>query len=178
MKSIYIALASGLLLSACAKEANQVGATYVSPVLYESYTCPQLAEEAQRVSSRAAQSSGVQDQKATNDKVAMGVGLVIFWPALLFTKGNDENTAELARLKGSDGCDRASFDQEAMWHHLPARTAADSPARTRSNGDELAVEIYLHDTLLRHGRACPGHPRLSDFQISVSYRSSHSGFMP
>jgi hypothetical protein len=44
------------------------------------------------------QASGGQDQKATNDKVAMGVGLVIVWPALLFTKGNDENTAELARL--------------------------------------------------------------------------------
>lgn len=100
MRTVYIALAGAFLLAACAKDANQVGATYTSPVLYDGYTCPQLAEEAQRVSSRAAQSSGVQDQKATNDKVAMGVGLVIFWPALLFTKGNDENTAELARLKG------------------------------------------------------------------------------
>jgi hypothetical protein len=100
MRSVCIALVGAALVAACAKDANQVGATYVSPVLYDSYTCPQLAEEAQRVSSRAAQSSGVQDQKATNDKVAMGVGLVIFWPALLFTKGNDENTAELARLKG------------------------------------------------------------------------------
>jgi hypothetical protein len=74
--------------------------TYISPVTYEGYTCAQLSEEAQRVSVRAAQAAGVQDQKSTNDKVAMGVGLVIFWPALLFTKGNDETTAELARLKG------------------------------------------------------------------------------
>ena len=66
--------------------------------MYESYTCQQLTEEAQRVSGRAAQAAGVQDQKASNDKVTMGVGLIIFWPALLFTKGNDENTAELARL--------------------------------------------------------------------------------
>ena len=136
MKSIYIALASGLLLSACAKEANQVGATYVSPVLYESYTCPQLAEEAQRVSSRAAQSSGVQDQKATNDKVAMGVGLVIFWPALLFTKGNDENTAELARLKGQmDAIEQASIKKRCgiTFQHAPPPTPPPEPAPTVMN---------------------------------------------
>ena len=97
---VLIVAAVAAAVAACAKDANQVGATYVSPILYENYTCPQLAEEAQRVSARAAQASGVQDQKATNDKVSMGVGLVIFWPALLFTKGNDETTAELARLKG------------------------------------------------------------------------------
>jgi hypothetical protein len=103
-------MVGALVLTGCAKEASQVGPTYISPVTYESYTCPQLAEEAQRVSARAAQAAGVQDQKATNDKVAMGVGIVIFWPALLFTKGNDENTAELARLKGSmDAIEQASI---------------------------------------------------------------------
>src|SRR5665213_3763237 len=100
MRKVWMVAACGLAVGACAKDADQVGPTYVSPITYESYTCPQLGEEAQRVSSRAAQASGVQDSKATNDKIAMGVGLVIFWPALLFTKGNDENTAELARLRG------------------------------------------------------------------------------
>jgi hypothetical protein len=59
-------------------------------MLYENYTCRQLAEEAQRVSARAAQAAGVQDNKATGDAVAMGVGLIIVWPALFFIKGNDE----------------------------------------------------------------------------------------
>jgi hypothetical protein len=115
-------LFSALLLAGCAKDADQVGATYVSPILYENYTCPQLAEEAQRVSARAAQASGVQDQKATNDKVAMGVGLVIFWPALLFTKGNDETTAELARLKGQmDAIEQASIRKRCgiSFQHAP-----------------------------------------------------------
>jgi hypothetical protein len=108
-KEVVVVIAS-LALAGCAKDANQVGATYVSPIAYETYTCPQLAEEAQRVSARAAEAAGVQDQKATNDKVAMGVGLIVFWPALLFTKGNDENTAELARLKGQmDAIEQASI---------------------------------------------------------------------
>ena len=122
MRIALFALASAAVLAGCAKDADQVSATYVSPILYENYTCPQLAEEAQRVSSRAAQASGVQDSKATNDKVAMGVGLVIFWPALLFTKGNDENTAELARLKGQmDAIEQASIRKRCgiTFQHAP-----------------------------------------------------------
>ena len=121
------ALALAASMTGCAKDASQVGATYVSPVLYENYTCRQLAEEAERVSSRAAQASGVQDQKSTNDKVAMGVGLIIFWPALLMTKGNDENTAELARLKGQmDAIEQASIKKKCgiKFQHAPPQTAA------------------------------------------------------
>jgi hypothetical protein len=122
MRIAVFALVGTSLLAGCAKDANQVGASYVSPILYENYTCPQLAEEAQRVSSRAAQASGVQDQKATNDKVAMGVGLIVFWPALLLTKGNDETTVELARLKGEmDAIEQASIKKKCgiTFQHAP-----------------------------------------------------------
>lgn len=122
MRIAYVALAGALLTAGCAKDASQVGATYVSPVLYDAYTCPQLAEEAQRVTSRAQQAAGVQDEKATNDKIAMGVGLVIFWPAMLMTKGNDENTAELARLRGQmDAIEQASIKKKCgiTFQHVP-----------------------------------------------------------
>jgi hypothetical protein len=122
MRSFWVAVACSAAIAGCAKDSSQVGATYVSPVLYEGYTCPQLAEEAQRVSSRASQASGVQDQKATNDAVAMGVGLIVVWPALLFIKGNDENTAELARLKGQmDAIEEASIKKRCgiRFQHAP-----------------------------------------------------------
>jgi NAD(P)H-hydrate repair Nnr-like enzyme with NAD(P)H-hydrate dehydratase domain len=93
-------LGAAVVLAGCAKDASQVASTYVSPVIYDNYNCAQLSEEAQRVSSRAAQAAGIQDKKSTSDAVAMGVGLIVVWPALLFIKGNDENTYELARLKG------------------------------------------------------------------------------
>jgi hypothetical protein len=119
------AAVTAVTLSACAKDADQVGATYISPITYENFTCPQLADEAQRVSSRVTQSAGVQDQKATNDKVAMGVGLVVFWPALLFTKGNDENTAELARLKGQmDAIEESSIRKKCAITFNRAPVAA------------------------------------------------------
>lgn len=135
MRTAFIALLGATIVAGCAKDADQVGATYVSPVLYENYTCPQLAEEAQRVSSHAAQASGVQDQKATNDKVAMGVGLVIFWPVMLMTKGNDENTAELARLKGQmNAIEEASIKKRCgiTFQHAPP-----PPAPVAQNSGEV-----------------------------------------
>lgn len=129
MRSVVFACAIGAVVASCAKDASEVGATYISPVTYESYTCQQLGDEAQRVSSRAAQASGVQDQRATNDKVAMGVGLIVFWPALLMTKGNDENTAELARLKGQmDAIEQVSIKKKCgITFQRPAPPKAPEP---------------------------------------------------
>lgn len=125
--------AAVVTLMGCAKNADQIGATYISPVTYENYTCPQLAEEAARVNSRAAQSAGVQDQKASNDAVAMGVGLIIVWPALLFIKGNDENTAELARLKGQmDAIEQAAIRKRCSIQFQRPAPPPPSPAQPRT----------------------------------------------
>ncbi len=52
----------------CAKHSDEIAASYVSPYQYENFTCPQLANEAQRLSVHAAQVAGVQDQKATKTR--------------------------------------------------------------------------------------------------------------
>lgn len=101
MRTIVLVTAiTAVAVGACAKRADQITAAYVSPLQYENLNCVQLGEEAQRVSSRAQIVAGTQDEKATRDSVAMGVGLIIFWPALFFVGGNDQQTAELARLRG------------------------------------------------------------------------------
>jgi hypothetical protein len=88
------------VLAGCASKAENIAAAYVSPLQYQTYSCPQLGEEAARIASRANQVAGVQDGKATNDAVATGVGVIIFWPALFLIKGDSATAAELARLKG------------------------------------------------------------------------------
>lgn len=41
------------------------------------------------------------DKKAGDDAVQMGIGLVLFWPALFFLEGGDgPEAAEYSRLKG------------------------------------------------------------------------------
>jgi hypothetical protein len=98
--SVWTVLALSSALIGCASSADKIGGQYVSPLQFSNYDCSQLSMEAQRISARVAQLSGVQDQKASNDAVATGVAIVIFWPAAFLVGGNDQTTAELARLKG------------------------------------------------------------------------------
>jgi hypothetical protein len=109
-----IAIAVGAFaLAGCATRAENISAAYVSPIQYQSFTCAQLQEEAARVSARAVVASGAQDQKATNDAVATGVGVVLFWPALLFIKGDAASAQEIAMLKGDmDAIEQANIQKK------------------------------------------------------------------
>ncbi|QDM27876.1 hypothetical protein FNL56_18380 [Tardiphaga sp. vice304] len=88
------------VLAGCASASSDITAAYVSPVMYQQYTCPQLAMEAQGISQRAASLSGAQDQKRTNDTLATAAAVVIFWPAAFFVGGDKQTAAELAQMKG------------------------------------------------------------------------------
>jgi hypothetical protein len=108
----FIAVFCAATLGACASRSENIAAAYVSPNQYASYTCKMLEEEATRVSSRAIAASGAQDSKATGDAVATGVGVVLFWPALFFIKGEGASAAEVARLKGEmEAIEQASIQK-------------------------------------------------------------------
>jgi hypothetical protein len=98
----WTAVAIGCLaLVGCAKGADQITASYVSPLQFEAYDCQQLQAEGQRISARASQLSGVQDRKASDDALKTGAAIVLFWPAAFFVQSGDGQTAgELAQMKG------------------------------------------------------------------------------
>lgn len=100
MKAIILTAVVAVAVSSCASKSTEITASYVSPVLYQNLTCQQLAEEARAVSSRAATAAGIQDKAASHDAAMTTVGVVLFWPALFFNKGDGAQSAELARLKG------------------------------------------------------------------------------
>lgn len=109
MKRLISGITLAVFVSGCATSPDNITAAYVSPMQYSSYSCPQLREEASRVSARAAQVTGAQSSKATGDAVAMGVGLILFWPSLFFIKGDGTTAAEVGRLKGEmDAIEQAS----------------------------------------------------------------------
>lgn len=99
-KNIVMLACAGTLVASCASKPSDIEAAYVSSTLYESLSCDRLREEATVVSSRAVAASGVQQKKADNDALAVGVGLVVFWPAVFFAKGDGASAAEVSRLKG------------------------------------------------------------------------------
>lgn len=103
-------LCGALVVSGCAKKSNEIGASYVSPLAFQSHSCAQLRAEAMRLSTRVSSATGEQNRKAQNDAVATGVALVLFWPAAFFIKGDQGTAAELARLKGEmDAIEKASI---------------------------------------------------------------------
>ena len=89
-----------LILCGCASASSDITPAYTSSIPYQGYTCEQLGAEASRVSAYAAKAAGVQDKNRSHDQAMVGVGIVLFWPTLLFTNGDGQNAAELARLKG------------------------------------------------------------------------------
>ena len=103
-------LAITIFVAGCATPPNKIEAAYVSPIQYEDYSCDQIAQEAGRVSDRAAQALGIQKKKAQGDAVKVGVALVLFWPAALFVSGKGANEHEVARLKGEmDALEKVSI---------------------------------------------------------------------
>ncbi|MGT2440319.1 hypothetical protein ACU4GH_36270 [Bradyrhizobium betae] len=89
-----------VVLVGCASSSQDISATYVSPVMYQNYTCQQLAMEAQAVSARAATLSGAQDSQRTKDTVATTAAVIIFWPAAFLVGGDKQTAAELGQMKG------------------------------------------------------------------------------
>ena len=96
-----LAMIGASTLAGCASRSEDVAASYVSANTYRGYSCQELSQEAQRVSSAAAAAAGTQDSQRTKDTVATTAAIVIFWPAAFFVGGNNAQTAELARLKGN-----------------------------------------------------------------------------
>jgi hypothetical protein len=117
-----------LNLSGCASTSDKVSAAYVSPLQFNSYDCSQLTAESQRISARVSELGGQVDKAATNDKVIMGVALIVFWPAL-FALGNKQQEAEFARLKGEyDAIQRAAIEKKCAGALPSTQKPADQEA--------------------------------------------------
>lgn len=95
-----IALGATAMLVGCATPPKDIAPSYVSTGLYENLSCQQLRQEAEGVSARAAQANGQQDKNRGQDAAMTTVGLVLFWPALFFMKGDGAAAADVARMKG------------------------------------------------------------------------------
>ena len=93
-------VALGAALGGCASSSQDITPAYVSPVQYQSYTCQQLALEAQSISTRANILSGAQDSQRTKDGWATAAAVVVFWPAAFFVGGDKQTAAELSQMKG------------------------------------------------------------------------------
>ena len=119
---LSVLIVAALFTSACATSSKQIAAAYVSPMQYQPLDCQQLMAEADRIRGRVTALGGRLDEAASNDKMLMGAGLLIFWPALFALGGTKEQEAEYARLKGESDAVTQSMIQKKCGQPTEALT--------------------------------------------------------
>ena len=113
LKKISVLFLVVAFISGCASGSKSIEAAYVSPLQYQSYDCNQIGQEMSRVGRKVSEVSGQQDNVAGKDAAMMGVGLVIFWPALFFLAAGEDRKEELARLKGeADALEQSAINKQ------------------------------------------------------------------
>jgi hypothetical protein len=130
----------GALLAGCASRAVDVKPAPASPADFARWDCAGIDEELDVVQQHAADVAYSVDERAGNNIIALGVGIGIFWPAILAMRPDGLDAAELAQLKGRyealqvasqrKGCPPPTLD-------LPPARAAALPV---SVGERLVYE--------------------------------------
>ncbi len=138
MLSFVLAVA---LVSGCANRAVEIRPTVTDPKEFATWDCERLDTEADRVQKRAVDVAYAVDERAGSNIVALGVGVAIFWPALLAMRPPGPESDELARLKGRhDALQSAARSRgcTGMGVNMPAARAAAIPIAV---GERLVYEV-------------------------------------
>jgi hypothetical protein len=89
-----------LLGSGCASRAIEVAPKPTDPAAYAAWDCERLFDDSDLVQRQAADVAYAVDARAGDNMLMMGLGVTVFWPALLAMRPEGPEAAELAALKG------------------------------------------------------------------------------
>jgi hypothetical protein len=129
-----------LALAGCATRAVDVAPAPANPADFAAWDCTRMADEQDQVQQRAADVAYAVDERAGNNIMALGVGLAVFWPAILAMRPAGPEAQELARLKGRFEALQQAAHQQACpppGLELSAQQRAQLPVL---QGDRLVYE--------------------------------------
>ncbi len=152
----------GVLLAGCATRSGEVLPVPVNPADFAGWDCERMADELDRVQQRAADRAYAVDERAGNNIIALGVGVTIFWPALVAMRSDGPEAQALAQLKGRYEALRTAAASKACpppGDTLSAARAATLPLvlgerlvyEERRGARGPSVESALRLTALRRG---------------------------
>ncbi|MDE2080418.1 MAG: hypothetical protein KGI90_03625 [Burkholderiales bacterium] len=143
--ALCLALSLALAAGGCATRAADVAPAPTNPAEFLAWDCSHIDDELDRVQLHAVDVAYAVDQRAATNIVALGVGLSVFWPALVAMRPAGLDAAELARLKGRF---------EAL--HAAARSKGCPPAADRlSAAHAAALPLTVGDRLVYEDRPGP-----------------------
>ena len=157
-KKLFVVFLMVAFTAGCATKSDNIKADYVSPLAYQSYNCDQVGQEMLRVGRRVSEIAAQQDSTSTKDKVAMGVGLVVFWPSLFFLAAGEDHKKEIARLKGESD----ALEQIAIMNHCTGAIAQRDAAveawkkehqKKDEADDDALVEAEYKECLSHFGKS-------------------------
>jgi hypothetical protein len=151
-----------ILLAGCASRAVDVQPLPANPADFAGWDCARIDDESDAAQQRAADVAYSVDQRAGNNILALGVGVTVFWPAILAMRPDGLEAAELARLKGRFEALHAAARSKGCpppTEELPAARAAALPValgellvyEERNGGRGPATESTLRVSALRRG---------------------------
>jgi hypothetical protein len=135
-------------MAGCATRSGDVAPEPVDAAPLARLGCEQLYDETDRVRQRAAEVAYALDERSAQNIVALGLGVTVFWPALVAMRPVGPDATALAQLKGRD---------EAIERTLADKRCAPAP-RELAPARAAALPITLGERLVYEERAASGGP--------------------
>ncbi len=127
-------------MGGCATRSADVAPAPADPQEFSIWDCNRIDDERDQVLQRATELAWTVDERVANNIGALGVGAVVFWPAMLALRGDGPEATDLARLKGRyEALGTAARNKAcpAPGDELPAARAADLALQ---RGEKLVYE--------------------------------------
>jgi hypothetical protein len=102
LRCVSFAVAGVLAFAAtgCATRSVNVAPLATDSAEFLNWTCPRIQDEIDVVQVRAVNVAWDVDERVGGNMIALGIGVTVFWPALLAMRSDGPEASELARLKG------------------------------------------------------------------------------
>jgi hypothetical protein len=129
-----------LALIGCATRAQDVRPPAASPAEFTAWSCDRMLTEIDRVQQRAADVAWAVDQRAGNNILSLGLGITLFWPAVLALRPDGPQAQELAGLKGRYEALRLAAGERGCALHSATLSPGQAAARRVAVGERLVYE--------------------------------------
>jgi hypothetical protein len=141
LRGALCALLAAAALAGCATRSVNVAPKPGDPAAYASWSCDRLWDEIDRVQQDAADVAYAVDTRVGNNVIALGVGVAVFWPALLAMRPDGPEAQQLAALKGRFEALTAAAEAKSCGP-APEKMAAKRAARMPvAVGDRLVYDL-------------------------------------
>ena len=137
-RAVATATVAALLLPACATRPENVVASHVSSSRYSERTCKSLVRELDEVQDALRAQSAKLNDKATQDAVVTGVGVILFWPVLFALGNNAGLEGDVARLKGEEQAIRKQMREQDCETPPPAPAPGSATAAAPGAAPQVA----------------------------------------